>query len=156
MCVPGCGVFLPRHATSRDSVSPDCHSQQSEQLHGPCCLLLCNKQLPGTLMLFMSNHLSSSARDLIRPTGHNLFTHRPHLSADLFIHSPNNVPRPQATVRNIFRRTEKEQTSGDIISMQHSSKASGGPAAAVTNNVIMMTKIPNSLQADNPQKNRTM
>ncbi|XP_075905412.1 G-protein coupled receptor 20-like [Nelusetta ayraudi] len=56
----------------------------------------------------------------------------------------------QATVRNIFRRTEKEQTSGDIISMQHSSKASGGPATAGTNNVIMMTTIPNPPQAEHP------
>lgn len=63
---------------------------------------------------------------------------------------------PQATVRNIFRRTEPEQTSGDIISMQHSSKASGGMATAVTNNVIMMTKIPVSLRGDNPEKNHTM
>lgn len=156
LCPPGCGVFLPQHATSRDRVPPDRHSQQSEQLHGSCRLLLCNKQLPGTWMLFTSNHLSSCAGDLIRPTGHNLFTHRPHLSVDLFIHSLNNLPLPQATVRNIFRRAEKEQTSGDIISMQHSSKASGGPATAVTNNVIMMTKIPNSLQADNPLKKRTM
>lgn len=54
----------------------------------------------------------------------------------------------QATMRNLFRRAEPEQTSGDIVSMQHSSKASGGPAAAVTNNVIMMTTIPNSVQRD--------
>lgn len=151
MCGPGCGVFLPRHAASCDRVSPDRDPQQSEQLHGSGGLLLCNKQLPGT-----SNHLSSSARRLIRPTGHHSLAHRPHLSADLLIHSLHHVPRPQATVRNIFRRTEKEQTSGDIISMQHSSKASGGLATAVTNNVIMMTKIPNSLQADNPHKNHTM
>lgn len=45
-------------------------------------------------------------------------------------------------MRNIFRRAEPEQTSGDIISMQHSSKASGGLATAVANNVIMMTKNP--------------
>uniref|UniRef100_H3DM07 G protein-coupled receptor 20 n=1 Tax=Tetraodon nigroviridis TaxID=99883 RepID=H3DM07_TETNG len=31
----------------------------------------------------------------------------------------------QATMRNIFRRAEPEQTSGDIVSMQHSSRASG-------------------------------
>lgn len=59
-------------------------------------------------------------------------------------------------MRNIFRRAEPEQTSGDIISMQHSSKASGGPATAVTNNVIMMTKIPSSLQKDNQEKNHTL
>ncbi|KAM7383538.1 hypothetical protein PAMP_003182 [Pampus punctatissimus] len=53
----------------------------------------------------------------------------------------------QATVRNIFRRADLEQTSGDIISMQHSSKASEG-TANVTNNVIMMTKIPTSQQRD--------
>lgn len=59
-------------------------------------------------------------------------------------------------MRNIFRRAEPEQTSGDIISMQHSSKASAGPATAVTNNVIMMTKIPSSLQKDNQEKNHTL
>lgn len=58
-------------------------------------------------------------------------------------------------MRNIFRRAEPEQTSGDIISMQHSSKASGGTTNAVTNNVIMMTKIPTSPQSDNPGKNHT-
>ncbi|KAF3839802.1 hypothetical protein F7725_018519 [Dissostichus mawsoni] len=52
----------------------------------------------------------------------------------------------QATMRNIFRRAEPEQTSGDIISMQHSSKASGGTANAITNNMIKMTKIPPTLQ----------
>ncbi|XP_049586946.1 G-protein coupled receptor 20 [Syngnathus scovelli] len=53
----------------------------------------------------------------------------------------------QATMRNIFRRAEAEQSSGDIISMQHSSKASGGEAAtAVPNNVIMMSTIPSSPQ----------
>lgn len=51
-------------------------------------------------------------------------------------------------MRNIFRRAEAEQTSGDIVSMQHSSKASGEPAAVVTNNVIMMTTIPTSVQRD--------
>lgn len=59
-------------------------------------------------------------------------------------------------MRNIFRRAEPEQTSGDIISMQHSSKASGGLATAVANNVIMMTKIPSSLQRDNLEKNHTL
>lgn len=49
-------------------------------------------------------------------------------------------------MRHFFRRAEPEQTSGDIISMQHSSKASGVTANAITNNVIMMTKIPTSLQ----------
>ncbi|KAG8010098.1 G-protein coupled receptor 20 [Nibea albiflora] len=62
----------------------------------------------------------------------------------------------QATMRNIFRRAEPEQTSGDIISMQHSSKASGGTATAITNNVMMMTKIPTSLQKDNVEKNHTV
>ncbi|KAK5892414.1 hypothetical protein CesoFtcFv8_012795 [Champsocephalus esox] len=52
----------------------------------------------------------------------------------------------QATMRNIFRRAEPEQTSGDIISMQHSSKASGGTANAITNNMIKMTKISPTLQ----------
>lgn len=58
-------------------------------------------------------------------------------------------------MRNIFRRAEAEQTSGDIVSIQHSSKASGGLAAAVAKNVIMMAKIPASLQRDNP-RNRTV
>uniref|UniRef100_A0A8C5EFL7 G-protein coupled receptor 20-like n=1 Tax=Gouania willdenowi TaxID=441366 RepID=A0A8C5EFL7_GOUWI len=48
----------------------------------------------------------------------------------------------QATMRHLFRRAELDQTSGDIVSMQHSSKASGGTANAITNNVIIMTKIP--------------
>lgn len=51
-------------------------------------------------------------------------------------------------MRSIFRRAEPEQTSGDIVSMQRSSKASGGPAAAGTNNVIMMTTIPTPVQRD--------
>lgn len=51
-------------------------------------------------------------------------------------------------MRNIFRRAEPEQTSGDIVSMQHSSKPPGAPAAAVTNNVIMMANIPTSAQKD--------
>ncbi|KAF3691886.1 G-protein coupled receptor 20 [Channa argus] len=55
----------------------------------------------------------------------------------------------QATMRHLFRRAEPEQTSGDIISMQHSSKAPGATANAITNNVIMMTKIPTSLQRNN-------
>ncbi|XP_061918895.1 G-protein coupled receptor 20 [Entelurus aequoreus] len=54
----------------------------------------------------------------------------------------------QATMRNIFRRAEAEQSSGDIVSMQHSSKASGGPATAVPNNVIMMRVIPASPRKD--------
>lgn len=51
-------------------------------------------------------------------------------------------------MRNIFRRAEPEQTSGDIVSLQHSSKASERPAAAVTNNVIMMTTMATSVQRD--------
>lgn len=51
-------------------------------------------------------------------------------------------------MRTIFRRAEPEQTSGDIVSMQHSSKVSGGPAAPVPDNVIMMTAIPTSVQRD--------
>lgn len=58
-------------------------------------------------------------------------------------------------MRNIFRRAEPEQTSGDIISMQHSSKASGGAANAITNNVIMMTKIPASLQRQSGEEPHT-
>ncbi|KAK7886366.1 hypothetical protein WMY93_025987 [Mugilogobius chulae] len=48
----------------------------------------------------------------------------------------------QATVRHFFRRAEPEVTSGDIVSMQHSSKASGRTANPVTNNGITMKKIP--------------
>lgn len=59
-------------------------------------------------------------------------------------------------MRNIFRRAEAEQSSGEIISMQHSSKASGGMANTVANNVIMMTKIPTSLQSDSLEKNHTL
>lgn len=95
-----------------------------------------------------------SAYASILPTSHNLFIHHPHLFDDLFINSLHNLFLPQATMRNIFRRAEPEQTSGDIISMQHSSKASGGQATAVTN-VIMMTKIPTSPQRDN-LKNHTL
>lgn len=61
----------------------------------------------------------------------------------------------QATMRNIFRRAEPEQTSGDIVSMQHSSKASGGLAAAVTTNVIMMTTIPTAVQRDSVENPAT-
>lgn len=63
---------------------------------------------------------------------------------------------PQATMRNFFRRAEPDQTSGDIVSMQHSSKASGGLANTVTKNVIMMTKIPASLQRDKLENNHTV
>ncbi|XP_056143005.1 G-protein coupled receptor 20 [Lampris incognitus] len=52
----------------------------------------------------------------------------------------------QATVRSLFRRAEAEQSSGDIISMQHSSKFSGGMVNAITNNVIMMADLPTSLR----------
>uniref|UniRef100_A0A3B4Z2L3 G-protein coupled receptor 20-like n=1 Tax=Stegastes partitus TaxID=144197 RepID=A0A3B4Z2L3_9TELE len=62
----------------------------------------------------------------------------------------------QATMRHLFRRAEPEQTSGDIVSMQHSSKASGGTANAIANNVIMMTKIPSALQRDNLGTNHTL
>ncbi|XP_054903891.1 G-protein coupled receptor 20 [Poeciliopsis prolifica] len=48
----------------------------------------------------------------------------------------------KATMKHIFRRAEPEQTSADIVSMQHSSKASGGTVSAITNNRIMMTRIP--------------
>ncbi|XP_030606421.1 G-protein coupled receptor 20 isoform X1 [Archocentrus centrarchus] len=62
----------------------------------------------------------------------------------------------QATMRHLFRHAEPEQTSGDIVSMQHSSKASGGTVNAMTNNMILMTKIPNSLQSLNMGKNHTL
>ena len=57
-------------------------------------------------------------------------------------------------MRNIFRRQEPEQTSGDIISMQHSSKGSGGTPTVITNNVIMMTKISTALK--DPDKSHTV
>lgn len=63
---------------------------------------------------------------------------------------------PQATMRHLFRRAEPEQTSGEIVSMQHSSKASEGAVNAITNNVIMMTKIPSALQRSNLRKNHTL
>ncbi|XP_061574341.1 G-protein coupled receptor 20-like isoform X2 [Cololabis saira] len=62
----------------------------------------------------------------------------------------------KATMRHLFRRAEPDQTSGEIVSMQHSSKASGGPANAITNNVLMMTKIPNALRRDYLRKNHTL
>lgn len=49
-------------------------------------------------------------------------------------------------MRHFFRRAELEVTSGDIVSMQHSSKASGRPVNLVTNNMIMMAKIHTSLR----------
>ncbi|KAM6910594.1 G-protein coupled receptor 20-like isoform 2-T2 [Xenentodon cancila] len=62
----------------------------------------------------------------------------------------------KATMRHIFRRAEPEQTSGEVVSMQHSSKASGGPANTVTNNVLMMTNIPSALKRDYLRKNHTL
>ncbi|XP_058503780.1 G-protein coupled receptor 20 [Solea solea] len=62
----------------------------------------------------------------------------------------------QATMRHLFHRADPEHTSGDIVSMQHSSKASGATANAITNNVIMMTKFPTPLQRDTLGKNHTM
>ncbi|XP_068616469.1 G-protein coupled receptor 20 [Brachionichthys hirsutus] len=58
----------------------------------------------------------------------------------------------QATMRSIFRRAQPEQASGDIISMQHSSKASGG---IPPNNEIMMAKIATSGTA-NQERNHTV
>ncbi|KAJ0000367.1 hypothetical protein NQD34_012209 [Periophthalmus magnuspinnatus] len=52
----------------------------------------------------------------------------------------------QATVKHFFRRAEPEVTSGDIVSMQHSSKASGRTVNPVTNNGITMKKIPASMR----------
>ncbi|KAM3873341.1 G-protein coupled receptor 20 [Diretmus argenteus] len=52
----------------------------------------------------------------------------------------------QATMRSLCHRAEAEQTSGDIISMQRSSKASAGAVNVITSNVIMMTNISPSLQ----------
>ncbi|XP_053699813.1 G-protein coupled receptor 20 [Synchiropus splendidus] len=54
----------------------------------------------------------------------------------------------QATMRQIFRRADAEQTSGDIISMQHSSKASGETANGITNNATMMTRSPPPLHRE--------
>ncbi|KAM9852109.1 G-protein coupled receptor 20-like [Aulostomus maculatus] len=62
----------------------------------------------------------------------------------------------QATMRNIFRRAELEQSSGDIISMQHSSKNSAGTANGNPNNLIMMTKIPTSRQEESLGENHTL
>ncbi|CAL8237908.1 unnamed protein product [Merluccius merluccius] len=45
----------------------------------------------------------------------------------------------QATMRSLCRRVEAEPSSNDIVSMHHSSKASGGTVNAITNNIIMMT-----------------
>ncbi|XP_015225079.1 PREDICTED: G-protein coupled receptor 20-like [Cyprinodon variegatus] len=52
----------------------------------------------------------------------------------------------KATMKHILRRAEPDQTSGDIVSMQHSSKASGGIVNAITNSRIMMTRIPSVQQ----------
>lgn len=94
-----------------------------------------------------SQHLLHPDLPSIHPSHQPWFVH--HLFTVLSL-------SPQATVRNIFRRAEPEQTSGDIVSMQHSSKASGGVATAVTKNVIMMTKIPASLQRDKLENNHTV
>ncbi|XP_023186455.1 G-protein coupled receptor 20-like isoform X1 [Xiphophorus maculatus] len=61
----------------------------------------------------------------------------------------------KATMKHIFRRAEPEQTSGDIVSMQHSSKASGGTVSAITNNRIMMTRIPSIRLRDILDNNHT-
>ncbi|XP_013877303.1 G-protein coupled receptor 20 [Austrofundulus limnaeus] len=61
----------------------------------------------------------------------------------------------KATMRHLFRRAEPE-TSGDNVSMQHSSKASGGGANVVTNILITMTKIPNPQQKDDVGKDCTL
>ncbi|XP_053289488.1 G-protein coupled receptor 20 [Pleuronectes platessa] len=62
----------------------------------------------------------------------------------------------QSTMRQLFRRAEPEHTSGDIISMQHSCKASGAMANAIANNMIMMTRIPAPLQRDTEGKKHTV
>ncbi|XP_060937793.1 G-protein coupled receptor 20-like [Limanda limanda] len=62
----------------------------------------------------------------------------------------------QSTMRHLFRRAEPDHTSGDIISMQHSSKASAATANAIDKNMIMMTKIPAPLQSDTEGKNHTV
>ncbi|XP_015829974.3 G-protein coupled receptor 20-like [Nothobranchius furzeri] len=63
----------------------------------------------------------------------------------------------KATMRHLFRRAEPEQTSGDIVSMQHSSKASGGTTAnAVTNIKITMTRIPSARLTGNVGRNHTL
>ncbi|KAM4600381.1 G-protein coupled receptor 20 [Polymixia lowei] len=60
----------------------------------------------------------------------------------------------QATMKSLFRRADAEQTSGDIVSMQHSSKASGGTVNAVANNTIMMTNVPSLPQRDTSHGNQ--
>ncbi|KAJ8415751.1 hypothetical protein AAFF_G00403080 [Aldrovandia affinis] len=44
----------------------------------------------------------------------------------------------RARVRNLFRRAEVERTSGDVVSMQRSSKGSG-TAAAIAHSVVMIS-----------------
>ncbi|KAM4736349.1 G-protein coupled receptor 20 isoform 2-T2 [Anableps anableps] len=61
----------------------------------------------------------------------------------------------KATMKHLFRRAEPEQTSGDIVSMQHSSKASGGTVNAITNNRIMMIRIHSVRQKDILDNNHT-
>ncbi|XP_047216712.1 G-protein coupled receptor 20 [Girardinichthys multiradiatus] len=64
----------------------------------------------------------------------------------------------KATMKHLFRRAEPEQTSGDIVSMQHSSKASGRTVNAITNNrirMIRMTRIPSARQRDVMENNHT-
>ncbi|XP_034029551.1 G-protein coupled receptor 20 [Thalassophryne amazonica] len=62
----------------------------------------------------------------------------------------------QSTMKSLCHRVERLQSSGEIISMQHSSKASRGSANAGANNVIMMTTISTSLQRDNFGKNHML
>ncbi|XP_010882916.1 G-protein coupled receptor 20 [Esox lucius] len=51
----------------------------------------------------------------------------------------------QSTMRSFFRKEEVEQTSGDVISMQKSSKGSG-TVTAIAHNVIMMNVLSSSPQ----------
>ncbi|KAA0703404.1 G-protein coupled receptor 20 [Triplophysa tibetana] len=54
----------------------------------------------------------------------------------------------QSTMKSFFRKTEREQTSGEIISMQKSSKGSG-TAIAIANSMIRINMSPDQ-QASHP------
>ncbi|KAJ8004734.1 hypothetical protein DPEC_G00139370 [Dallia pectoralis] len=51
----------------------------------------------------------------------------------------------QSTIRSFFRKVEMEQTSGDIVSMQRSSKGSG-TVTAIAHNIITMNALFSSTQ----------
>lgn len=59
-------------------------------------------------------------------------------------------------MRHLFHRAEPEQTSGDNVSMQRSSKASRGAADAIANVKITMTKISTAQQKGNEGTDGTL